>query len=99
MAYDRTPLSKEALQKFLAEHPGWELTPNNGLLRTYTFQKFLDGVEFVRAVAQVAEKHDHHPDIDIRYTKVKLFLTTHDAGGLTFRDPAVASEADALYRG
>ena len=98
MAYNRTPLSKEELDKFRAAHPEWEVA-GNAIQRTYVFKKFLDGIEFVRQVAQVAEKHDHHPDIDIRYTKVKLFLTTHDAGGLTFRDPAVASEADALFKG
>lgn len=98
MAYDRTLLSKEELAKFLESHPHWEVA-GKALQRTYTFGRFLDGIEFVRQVALVAEKHDHHPDIDVRYTRVKLLLTTHDAGGLTYRDPKVAAEADALFRG
>jgi len=50
----------------------------------------------VNAVAEAAEKAWHHPDIDIRWNKVTLALSTHDAGGLTEKDFALAKEFDAL---
>jgi 4a-hydroxytetrahydrobiopterin dehydratase len=96
MAYDRTLLAPEALQTFLAQHPGWR--HEGGMLRcTYEFPAFLAGITFVERVARAAEAADHHPDIDIRWRKVTLALVTHDAGGLTFRDTALAAEADRLF--
>lgn len=96
MAYDRTLLTPEELQTFLAQHPGWK--HEGGMLRcTYEFPAFLTGIAFVERVAQAAERADHHPDIDIRWRKVTLALVTHDAGGLTSRDTRLASEADRLF--
>ncbi|MDC0712938.1 4a-hydroxytetrahydrobiopterin dehydratase [Stigmatella sp. ncwal1] len=96
MAPDRTLLTSEALQTFLAGHPGW--THEGGMIRrTYAFPAFLTGIAFVERVAQVAERADHHPDIDIRWRKVTLALVTHDAGGLTSRDTGLAAEADRLF--
>jgi 4a-hydroxytetrahydrobiopterin dehydratase len=96
MAYDRTPLTPETLQSFLAEHPGW--THEKGMIRrTYEAPAFLTGIAFVEKVAEAAEAADHHPDIDIRWRKVTLALVTHDAGGLTSRDTKLATEADRLF--
>ncbi len=96
MAYDRTLLAPEALQSFLSQHPDWK--HEGGMIRrTYEAPNFLKGIEFVQAVARAAEAADHHPDIDIRWRKVTLALVTHDAGGLTFRDTALAAEADRLF--
>ena len=95
MAYDRTPLAREDLARFLAEHSGWR-EQDNALVRTYELASFREAIAFVTRVADIAERHDHHPDIDIRYRKVTLRLTTHDAGGLTFRDPAVAADIDRV---
>jgi 4a-hydroxytetrahydrobiopterin dehydratase len=95
MAYDRTRLTDEEVQAFLKDAPEWKRT-GDAITRTYTFKTFPDAIGFVVRVAHVAEKNDHHPDIDIRWNKVTLLLTTHDAGGLTFRDPKVARECDAL---
>ena len=96
MAYDRTLLTPQELQSFLTAHPDWR--HEGGMLRrTYEAPSFLAGIDFVRRVADVAEQHDHHPDIDIRWRKVTLALSTHDAGGLTFRDPKLAAEADRLF--
>lgn len=93
MAYDRTPLAPEALQAFLAGHPDWRVAGRE-LVRTYRFATFRQAMEFVNRVAEIAEREDHHPDMDIRYREVTLRLTTHDAGGLTFRDPKLAALAD-----
>ncbi len=66
--------------------------------RTYEFPDFVVAMKFVNAVAKAAEKAWHHPDIDIRWNKVKLALTTHDAGGLTEKDFALAAKFDQLAR-
>jgi 4a-hydroxytetrahydrobiopterin dehydratase len=64
--------------------------------RTYVFADFVAAMAFVNALAEAAEQAQHHPDIDIRYNKVTLSLTTHDAGGLTAFDFALAHAADSL---
>lgn len=66
------------------------------LRRTYRFPSFQAAIAFVNAVADAAEAADHHPDIDIRFRKVTLVLTTHDVNGLTVKDFALAAEADRL---
>ena len=71
--------------------PGWE---NNGkeITRLYKFKDFAEAMVFVNKVAGLAEAADHHPDIDIRYNKVRLTLSTHSAGGLTSKDFALARQ-------
>ena len=64
--------------------------------RTFEFKDFPASVKFVHAVARLAEKACHHPDIDIRWNKVTLALTTHDEGGLTEKDFALAKKFDVL---
>jgi 4a-hydroxytetrahydrobiopterin dehydratase len=64
--------------------------------RTYEFADFLVAMKFVNALAALAEQVQHHPDIDIRWNKVTLALTTHDSGGLTEKDFALARDGDAL---
>ncbi len=62
--------------------------------RTFAFADFVTAMTFVNALADAAEQAQHHPDIDIRYSKVTVALTTHDAGGLTELDFALARTAD-----
>lgn len=90
---DRAPLSREELQRFLAAHPSWR-EESGALVREFEFASFAEAIDFVNRVARIAEWHDHHPDIHIRYRRVALRLTSHDAGGLTFRDPLVAEECE-----
>ena len=78
----------------LASLPNWQRT-GDVISRTYEFKDFLVAMKFVNAVAQLAEQVQHHPDIDIRWNKVTLALTTHDAGGLTEKDFVLARECDA----
>lgn len=94
MAYDRTRLTEAELSDFLSKHPSWR-REGEELIRTYEFPSFLAGIAFVQRVGLLAEQADHHPDIDIRWRKITLRFTTHDAGGLTFRDTRGAAEADA----
>ena len=95
MARDRTKLSDSEVQGWLKAHPGWAL--EGGMIRrTYAFPDFRGSMAFVNRVADAANAADHHPDIDIRYSKVTLALVTHDAGGLTSRDTKLAEEADSF---
>jgi 4a-hydroxytetrahydrobiopterin dehydratase len=78
------------------ELPGWGLE-NHELVRVVTFEDFVAAMAFVNQVAAVAETAGHHPDIDIRYNKVRLALVTHDAGSvITQKDLDVARELSAL---
>jgi 4a-hydroxytetrahydrobiopterin dehydratase len=67
------------------------------LSRTFKFEGFLISIAFVGGVAKRAEKNQHHPDIDIRYDKVTLKLTTHDEGGLTEKDFIMAEQCDEIF--
>jgi len=75
----------------------WQKTPAH-ISRTFEFKDFPSAIAFVQRVAEVAERSWHHPDIDVRWNKVTLTLTTHDAGGLTKKDFALARRIEALAR-
>ena len=87
-------LSDEKVQEGLGGLPGWERAGDE-IVKEFRFDGFGPAVAFVVAVAFRAEKADHHPDLDIRYRKVRVALTTHDAGGLTDNDFDLASEIEA----
>jgi 4a-hydroxytetrahydrobiopterin dehydratase len=67
--------------------------------RTFEFDGFLKSIDFVNRIAKKAQKADHHPDIDIRYSKVTLAFTTHDEGGLTEKDFSTAKQCDDVFAG
>ena len=78
------------LEQVLRDTPGWDLAGGK-LQREWTFEDFVAAMKFVNRVAEIAEDAGHHPDIDIRYNRVKLGLVTHDAGGITALDAAMAA--------
>jgi 4a-hydroxytetrahydrobiopterin dehydratase len=82
----------EEAKRRLAALPGWQIE-NGELVRTFAFKDFVEALRFVNRVGEAAEKAGHHPDIDIRYNRVRLALITHDAGGLTEKDFQLASQA------
>ena len=87
-------LSDIAIQRGLGQlHPGWA-RKGDMLTKTFVFKTFPAGINFVVRVAQAAETAGHHPDIDIRYTKITCSLTTHDSGGITQQDLDMANEID-----
>ena len=88
-------LGEEQIAAVLVDLPEWQLE-DDALVRTWRFADFVHAVEFVEVVAQVAEDLQHHPDIDIRYNKVTLRLSTHSAGGLTTNDVGLAARLDGL---
>lgn len=86
-------LSDLEIQRALGTLPGWARR-NDALTKTYTFPRFAEGIAFVNSIATAADRMDHHPDIDIRYTKVTVTLSTHSAGGITELDLALAEEIE-----
>lgn len=88
-------LSQEQIDARLPEFPEWSVT-GGALQRTFKFDSFLEAMAFVHKVADQAEEAQHHPDILIRYSKVTLTLSTHDAGGISTKDFDLAKEIDRL---
>jgi len=79
---------------FLLDHPEWALDGET-ISRTFVLQDFIEAVGFVARVAMASEVADHHPDIDIRWNKVTLTLSTHDQGALTEKDTKLAAVFDS----
>jgi len=96
-ATGQVKLSEAQLVLALMKLPDWQ---RNGdvIARTFAFKDFPAAMEFTNAVASLAEQAQHHPDLDVRWNKVTLALTTHDAGGLTQKDFALASQFDEQAR-
>ena len=90
----RQKLSDLEIQRALGSLPGWARR-GDALVKTFTFERFADGIAFVGRIAHDADAMDHHPDIDIRYTKVTTALSTHDAGGITQSDLTLAERIEA----
>jgi 4a-hydroxytetrahydrobiopterin dehydratase len=93
-----TPLSSSDISAELASLTGWTLTAGKPQIeKTYVRSNFLDAAGFIQKIAEIAERHDHHPDILLHgYKNVRVMLTTHDAGGITQKDFDVAKEIDTI---
>ena len=87
-------LSDAEVQQALQGLPGWE-RQGDMISRLFDRKTFLGAIAFVNTISEIAERADHHPDIDIRYNKVRIALTTHDANGLTDRDVSLARQITA----
>ncbi len=88
-------LTESQREAFNSAHPGWTAVGET-IVRTFTFEDFGEALGFVTRVGVAAERVFHHPDIDIRWNKVTLTLTSHDVGGLTERDIELAAKIDAF---
>ena len=88
-------LSQEEANRRLAALPEWKIVSGE-LVRTFQFKDFRAALAFVNRVGELAEEAGHHPDIDIRYNRVRLALMTHDAGGITAKDFDLAARAEKL---
>ena len=91
----RQKLSDVEVQRALGGLPGWERR-GGALTKTFSFDRFADGIRFVDRLARVADDMNHHPDIDVRYTKITLMLSTHDAGGITEADLRLAEKIEMV---
>lgn len=96
-------MTEQAVEKFSEEqvaagleaHPAW-VELNGEIQRTFEFDDFIAAMKFVNSVAEYAERVQHHPDMLIRYNKVTLSVSTHDAGGITQKDFDLADAAGKL---
>jgi 4a-hydroxytetrahydrobiopterin dehydratase len=87
------PLPADRIAERLSTLPGWT-REGDEIVKTFELPTFADAIAFVTRVAERAEAADHHPDLDIRYRKVRVALSTHDAGGLTDKDFDLAAEIE-----
>lgn len=92
---ERKKLTAEEILAQLAELDYWKVIDGK-LLKKYKFANFTEALAFVNKIGEIAETHDHHPDINFGWGYAEIYLTTHDAGGITEKDFAVAKEIDAL---
>ena len=90
-----TKMTEAQIAGALGQAPEWSEL-NGAIQRTFQFKDFAEAMKFVNHVADAAEKAQHHPDILIRWNKVTLTLSTHDAGGITEKDFDLAKKADGL---
>jgi 4a-hydroxytetrahydrobiopterin dehydratase len=89
------PLADAEIAAALAALPDWE-RDGGEIVKTFECESFPAAIAFVVRIGFLAEKADHHPDLDVRWRKVKVALSTHSAGGLTNRDFDLATEIEAL---
>jgi 4a-hydroxytetrahydrobiopterin dehydratase len=86
-------LPKDEIKARLKTMDGWDLDDGE-LEKKFKFDDFAASMAFVNSVAGLAEAADHHPDISIKYNRVKLTLSTHSEGGVTEKDFALAAQID-----
>ena len=87
------------MRELLAQVPEWELAENgHALVRTFAFPDYYRTMSFVNALAHVANREDHHPDLSVHYDRCVVRFSTHDVGGLSENDFICAAKADALIR-
>lgn len=92
------PLQGDALQKYLAEVPGWKVVEEKEIKKEYVFKNFKEALVFVNKVGEIAEQEQHHPDIHlVSYKKVIIELSTHAIDGLSENDFIVAAKIDNLH--
>ena len=95
----RRALTPTEVVSRLAAAPGWQLTgsgPDVAIEKTFTFANYHETIAFVNAVAFVAHRQDHHPDLSVHYSRCVVRFSTHDVQGLTETDFECASQIDAL---
>ena len=89
-------LTAKQIGLYLKAGPNWSKR-GQIISRTFKFEGFMGSINFVGRIAKKAEKATHHPDINIRWNKVTLTLTTHDEGGLTEKDFSLARQFDESF--
>jgi 4a-hydroxytetrahydrobiopterin dehydratase len=90
-------LMNAKIQKELKYLTGW-VKRKNEIRKKFEFKDFVQAMGFVNSVALLAERANHHPDIDIRWNKIQLALSTHSEGGITQKDIALAKEIESFQK-
>ncbi len=88
-------IEQTQLDSFIEKNPSW-IIDNKTIKKEFIFNNFIDAFGFMSKVALLSEKIDHHPDWQNTYNKVKIYLTTHDKGGITTNDIKLAESIDKL---
>jgi 4a-hydroxytetrahydrobiopterin dehydratase len=88
-------LTDDEIAAALANLPGWA-REGDTIVKTFELPTFPAAIAVVGEIAERAEAANHHPDLDIRYRRLRVALSTHDAGGITEKDVALATEIEAL---
>jgi 4a-hydroxytetrahydrobiopterin dehydratase len=89
-------LHSKEIKLHLQAVPDWSKRAQT-ILRTFKFEGFLKGIDFVNRIAAKAQKMNHHPDIDVRFDEVTLTLSSHDEGGITEKDFSLAKQCDEVF--
>ena len=89
-------LSADQITEKLKSLPEWEYK-GNAIVKLFRFKEFMDGIDFINRVAEIAEAADHHPDITINYTRITFACSTHRDGGVTEKDFKLAGNIEAAY--
>ncbi len=93
------PLAAEEIKRLLEQVPGWAVSAEHHIEKTYDFADFKTALEFVVRIGAVAEQEGHHPDIELSWGRVKVRIFTHKICGLTESDFILAAKIDRLPRG
>ena len=91
------PLTPAEIAPLLAQVDGWTVEGGKKLQKSFRFKNFVQAVEFVNALTQVAEQEGHHPDLYVRWGEVRVYLWTHKIDGLTESDFVMAAKIDRVY--
>jgi 4a-hydroxytetrahydrobiopterin dehydratase len=91
------PMARQEAEQLLRTLPGWILL-DGSIEKEFRFKSYLDGLEFAYSVGKIAEEQDHHPDILVKWRRVKLTLSTHSVKGLSQNDFIVAAKSELKYR-
>ena len=90
------PLDEKQIQEELSKVKDWVLR-KNGIEKDYTFNTYLDGLNFVYSIGKLAEEQGHHPEMNLGYKRLTVRLTTFAIGGLSENDFILASKIDELH--
>ncbi|HZO80602.1 MAG TPA: 4a-hydroxytetrahydrobiopterin dehydratase [Candidatus Binataceae bacterium] len=90
-------LQTAEIERRLGALPGWEFK-DNAIRKLYRFNEFMDGIRFLNRVAEMAEAIDHHPDVQINYTRITFSCSTHSEGGVTEKDLRLAAQIEDAFR-
>jgi len=90
-------MSQKDIEHELSALTGWSFK-DNAIAETFKHESFAEAIVFVNAVAHLAELMNHHPDVDIRYSTIHVATTTHDQGGVTEKDVALARSIEEIRR-
>jgi len=90
------PIRRKEANKYLRELPGWNLAENE-IFKEFRFGKYLDGLEFARALGKIAERQNHHPDILVKWRRVRVTWSTHAIKGLSQNDFIMAAKTERLF--